>query len=638
MHIPDGYLSPSTCAGLYAASAPFWYVALNRVKKSLHTRMVPLLSVFAAFSFVIMMFNLPLPGGTTGHAIGVGIAAIVLGPWASILAISVALLIQAVFFGDGGITAIGANSFNMAIAGSITAYVVYRIAAARAGIGSTRRMIAAGLAGYSAINVAALCAAIEFGIQPLFFRDATGAPLYAPYPLSVSIPAMMLGHLTFAGMAELIITAGMVAYLQRSDPALLKSTAPTAPALEEPAQPYGSRMLWPTARKLWLGLAVLLILTPLGILAVGSAWGEWRARDFSDPAARSQIEASSGGRTLPEQAPRGLERLSSMWTAPLSGYAPSFIRSESFGYFVSALVGVGLIIICGVSLSRLMPAHETSAGTPLRPRRAMFVNKTIAGILSATEHALSAEELARSNGLLQRMDARVKLAGLAALIAVTVSVRQMWVLTGVFTFTVCLALISRVPARLLATRVWIAVLAFTGAMALPAIFLTPGDVFYRLPVVQWTATVQGLTSACYLVLRAETAATLAALLVLCTLWTQVLRALRFFRVPVVAVVILGMTYRYIFLLLQTTRDMLESRQSRLVGVLDPPERRRLAAASAGVLLAKSFQLSAEVQTAMQARGFRGEVYVLDELRMHFMDWWRLAAFIAIASLALWLGR
>src|SRR5919205_1167101 len=104
MHIPDGYLSPSTCVALYAAATPFWYVALQKVKRLMHTRLVPFLSVFAAFSFVVMMFNLPLPGGTTGHAVGMGIATIVLGPWASIIAISVALLIQAIFFGDGGIT------------------------------------------------------------------------------------------------------------------------------------------------------------------------------------------------------------------------------------------------------------------------------------------------------------------------------------------------------------------------------------------------------------------------------------------------------------------------------------------------------------------------------------------------------
>src|ERR1700682_3717531 len=126
MHIPDGYLSPATCATLYSGSAPFWLVSLRRMQRGLHSRMVPLLSLFAAFSFVIMMFNLPLPGGTTGHAAGIGLATVVLGPWAGMLAVSIALVIQAIFFGDGGITAIGANCFNMAIVGSLVAWLVYR--------------------------------------------------------------------------------------------------------------------------------------------------------------------------------------------------------------------------------------------------------------------------------------------------------------------------------------------------------------------------------------------------------------------------------------------------------------------------------------------------------------------------------
>src|SRR5580704_13006434 len=180
MHIPDGYLSPSTCVALYAGSAPFWYTALRRVERLVHTRMVPLLSVFAAFSFIIMMFNLPLPGGTTGHAVGVAVASIVLGPWASILAISIALAIQAIFFGDGGITALGANCFNMAIVASLAAYAIYRVVAGRSPIGSRRRVVAAALAGYFSINLAALAAAIEIGIQPLLYHDSSGAPLYAP--------------------------------------------------------------------------------------------------------------------------------------------------------------------------------------------------------------------------------------------------------------------------------------------------------------------------------------------------------------------------------------------------------------------------------------------------------------------------
>ena len=337
MHIPDGYLSPVTCAVMYAAAAPFWYFALNRVKRLLNTRFVPLLSVFAAFSFVVMMFNIPLPGGTTGHAVGVGIATVVLGPWASMLAISVALLIQALFFGDGGITAFGANSFNMAIVGSLVAAAVYRIIANRAEITSTRRVVAAAIAGYAAINAAAFCAAIEFGLQPLLFHDASGAPLYAPYPLSIAIPAMMIGHLTFAGLAELITTGGIVAYLQRGDPSLLKLTAPNVNSIEK----NGGRSL----RPLWIGLAALMILTPLGLLAAGTAWGEWSAQDFADAAAREQIAAASGNQTLPPAPPAGLARLANIWTAPLADYAPSFIGSPIFGYILSAVFGAGIVIL-----------------------------------------------------------------------------------------------------------------------------------------------------------------------------------------------------------------------------------------------------------------------------------------------------
>jgi cobalt/nickel transport system permease protein len=319
LHIPDGYLSPATCAVLYAGAAPFWYVSLQRMKRAFNTQMVPLLSVFAAFSFIIMMFNLPLPGGTTGHAVGVGIAAIVLGPWASILGISIALIIQAVFFGDGGITTIGANCFNMAIIGSLAAYAVYRLLSGRAPIASARRVIAAGVAGYVAINLAALAAAIEFGIQPLLYHDASGAPLYAPYPLRIAIPAMMIGHLTIAGLAEMVVSAGVVAYLQRSEPALLKRTAPhvAEQALSGNGAAAGN------LRPLWFALAALLILTPLGILATGSAWGE----------------------SPPSPAPRGFRALASFWTAPMPRYAPPFLKSPAFGYLLSAMAGTGLILL-----------------------------------------------------------------------------------------------------------------------------------------------------------------------------------------------------------------------------------------------------------------------------------------------------
>jgi cobalt/nickel transport system permease protein len=345
MHIPDGYLSPSTCAVLYAGAAAGWYSALRRLKRVLLTRVIPLISVFAAFSFVVMMFNLPLPGGTTGHALGVTIAAIVLGPSGAILALSIAIAIQALFFGDGGISTLGANCFNMAIVGSLVAYATYRMIAARAALGAKRRVVAAGVAGYLAVNAAALCAAIEFGMQPALFHDASGTPLYAPYGFGVAIPAMLIGHLTFAGMAEAVISAGIVAYLQTSDSALLRGTSgivgeASATGLGEPVN---------SVRRMWFAVAVLLLLTPLGILAAGTAWGEW------SPA---QLTANAPAAVTPSGAvPSGLQRLSTLWTAPFPAYAPGFVRSRSFGYLLSAMFGVG-VLLCASLVAQSIVEHR----------------------------------------------------------------------------------------------------------------------------------------------------------------------------------------------------------------------------------------------------------------------------------------
>jgi cobalt/nickel transport system permease protein len=360
MHIPDGYLSPSTCATLYAFSAAGWYTALKRVKRVFATRTIPLISVFAAFSFVVMMFNIPLPGGTTGHAVGVTVAAIVLGPWASILAISLALAIQALLFGDGGITTLGANSFNMAILGSLVAYGVYRLITAGAEAALRRRIAAAAIAGYVSINVSALATAIEFGIQPTLFHDPSGAPLYAPYPLRVAIPAMMVGHLTLAGLAEAALSAGMISYLQRTHASLLR---PVALNSVSETGTTAIQAVQESRRRLWWAVALLMVCTPLGILAAGTAWGEWSARDLSNDAVRAKIAATSGNHA-PPAAPAGLQKLGSFWTAPFPAYAPGFVKSPVLGYLLSAIFVVGFLMMgsqIAVVIGRRLWRREASS-------------------------------------------------------------------------------------------------------------------------------------------------------------------------------------------------------------------------------------------------------------------------------------
>jgi cobalt/nickel transport system permease protein len=254
------------------------------------------------------------------------------------LAISTALLIQALFFGDGGVMAFGANAFNMAIAGCLVTYAVYRVLLPIFSRRTWAQPVAAAIAAYVAINVSALLTAVEFGIQPMLFKDASGHALYAPFPLSVAVPAMLIGHLTIAGLAEFVITGGVIAYLQRTSPGLIAD------------RPSRAMVSW---KAVVTALAVLVVLTPLGLLATGHAWGEWSAKDFQNPATRLKIEKTTPGAAVPVRPPSGLQRFESLWTAPLRDYSPRFIANNSAGYVVSALTGVCILFLVIFSFGAL---------------------------------------------------------------------------------------------------------------------------------------------------------------------------------------------------------------------------------------------------------------------------------------------
>ncbi len=319
MHIPDGYLSPQTCTVMYIAMLPVWATAVKKVRQALSTRYVPLMMIGAAFTFVIMMFNVPIPDGTTGHAVGGAILSIVLGPWAASICITIALAIQALLFGDGGILAFGANSFNMAFILPFSAYYIYQLIAGKSELTSSRRWIGGLAAGYVGINLAALFAAFEFGLQPTLFHTAGGTPLYCPYPLGKAIPAMAFAHLLIAGPVEGIVTGLLVRFLQAGNAALLD--------IAGAGQPMSG------FSKLWWGIAGLIILSPLGLLAPGTAWGEWGLEEIKQ---------------LTGVTPPGMAKLAEKWHALFPDYGfPGF--DKTFGqsaavYILSAVVGIGITI------------------------------------------------------------------------------------------------------------------------------------------------------------------------------------------------------------------------------------------------------------------------------------------------------
>ena len=314
MHIPENYLSPSTCAVMAVAMVPVWGYSIKKIKTEIPKAKMPLLGIGAAFSFLGMMFNVPLPGGTTGHAVGGTLIAILTGsPAAGCISVSIALLIQALLFGDGGILAFGANCFNMAFVLPYLGFFLYKFLMKKTGM----RKLSAAIGAYVGINAAAFCAAVEFGIQPLLFKDAAGNALYCPYPLSISIPAMMIGHITLFGLAEIVLTVVVLTFIEKVTPKAL-DVVPEKTSF----------------KPLYIFIAVLIILTPLGLLATGTAWGEWGADEIAS--------LVSGGKAL-GYTPAGMQRgfeLSTIFPDYSMAGLPDWI-----GYILSAVVGVALVVI-----------------------------------------------------------------------------------------------------------------------------------------------------------------------------------------------------------------------------------------------------------------------------------------------------
>ncbi len=356
MHIPDGYLSPATCIAGYAVAVPMIIIASKKVQETVKVRNVPTLAVLAAVAFLIMMFNVPIPDGTTAHAVGAVLIAILLGPWAAVIAVSVALLFQALLFGDGGVLVYGVNVTNMAIIMPFVGYAIYKLIAGDSHLTSPRRVVAAGVAGYVGLNVAALATAIELGIQPDLFHTADGTPLYAPYHLAQTIPAMMLAHLVVAGFVEGIICAGTVAYLQRANLPLLQVNHKDVPLTEAEAALRVKKRISP-----WLvgGIAVgiMVLLTPLGLLAPGGAFGE----DAPDELPLGDLGLNA--------VPEGMARLNGFWnSAVLNGYDFGG-DAPVLGYLISAVVGILIVggfvvvLVWGINKVARKPAATDPSNT-----------------------------------------------------------------------------------------------------------------------------------------------------------------------------------------------------------------------------------------------------------------------------------
>lgn len=324
MHIPDNYLSPASCAVLAVAAAPVVGLSITKVKAQLkeNKELAPMLGIAASLSFLLMMFNVPIPGSTTAHAVGGVLLSILIGPYAASLALTVALLLQALLFGDGGILALGANIFNMAIAMPFVGYAVYHF------FRKQNHETAGVLVGsYVGINVAAFLTAIELGIQPIIATQG-GEPLYNPYGLAVTIPAMMVTHLTIAGAVEVFFTYVIYRFVKQVAPHELYT--PTSVNTTS------------FVKKIRYVLIALVVLSPLGLLAEGTAFGEWSADELAE---------------MMNNVPAGIENgfsfeaLFSDYTIPGTNIAVGYILSAITALLIFYILGKMIRTMNGAKVS-----------------------------------------------------------------------------------------------------------------------------------------------------------------------------------------------------------------------------------------------------------------------------------------------
>ena len=318
MHIPDGMLSPGTCLACTTLMLPVWALAAKQTRRELSARQVPQLAAHAALSFTIMLFNVPVLGGTTAHAVGGTLLAIALGPWAAVIGVTVALAIQALFFADGGLLTLGANALAIACVGPFLGYAVFRLL--RVVLPKRHQALAAGVAAYLGLNASALLVAFLLGIQPHLAVGSDGKPLYFPFDLSHTLPGLVLPHLLVAGVIEGVVTAAGYQYLAKTH------------ALEAPAK----------VSRLYRALVGLIILCPLGLLAPGSAWGEWAAEDL-----KQQVGF----------VPQGVQQLTPSGQSALADYQLAGM-GHTLAYYLCAALGCATILLTVRGIGQALRIHH----------------------------------------------------------------------------------------------------------------------------------------------------------------------------------------------------------------------------------------------------------------------------------------
>lgn len=644
MHFPDSVLSPVTATIANATMLPVWWWSGRYVRERLTTRELPLLALGSAFAFTIMLFNLPALGGTTAHAVGGTLLAILLGPRSAILGISIALSIQALFFGDGGLWAFGANCLAMAVVMPLVGYAIYRTLLRLLPKSRQWLAVSAGVGAYVGLNAAALLVAILLGIQPLLAHTPDGTPLYFPFGLPITLPAMLGTHLLIAGPFEAIITALVAVAIARNGIPLYGSS-------KLKATPSQKQQRW-----LWGSLLGPILLSPLGLLAQGEAWGEWTSE-----ALKTQIQTQTGKTFLPQGLARA-EQIAHKGIRGLQDYAGDI---GALGYLGSGLLGSGVIVGITLALGRkesgqekrkphaqsliatdTLPdwlLHSSQATNPPLTKTPLpnpYIARNLQAFSDRWAKLATGSSSLPSAYLLYALDPRSKIVGLLFLLGIVGSLRSAVALSGTLLILLILTMASRISLWQPLKRYGFLLCVFGIAISLPALFIATPHSHALLQLSRSPGLVitdSGLALSTTLFVRLLSALWIGWLLNNTTSPNNLLQGFRALGVPRLATTLIAMTYRYLDLMLQTVYEMSLAKRSRTVGIESNRQARKYISMSMTTLFGKTLHNAEEVHQALVSRGFTGDFPSIRPLRWHQTDSLFLVILLASGGM-LWLLR
>ena len=317
MHIPDGFLSVPVAAAGWLLTVLLIGAALRQTRARLGERQIPLMGILAAFVFAAQMINFPVAGGTSGHLLGGALVAVLLGPWAAALVMTSVIAVQALLFQDGGLLALGFNTFNMGIVSAFVGYAIYAWVCRAASGARAGRLIGAAVGAWAGVVTAALATALELAIS-------------GTSPLAVVVPAMLGVH-ALIGVGEALITVGALAFIQQTRPDLAG----------EPAQVAAKGSGWVA-----VGLLIALAVTLASPLA------------NPNPDGLERVAEDHGFIDAAQEPPYTV----------VPDYAVPFIENEALATIAAGVIGVLIVAGVGYGAARLTgrsaETQENSAAPP----------------------------------------------------------------------------------------------------------------------------------------------------------------------------------------------------------------------------------------------------------------------------------